>query len=518
MRPRHYALAIAALSLLVMLAAWGWAVARQPFTGPDEAIHYNSVTRVAAGGGWPLPYEARVSDATITAVAESGRAYGGQGLEVLPQPEERSLLFEGDEWEEHGRDQMLQHPPGYYMLVAGAVSMLGGGELRWDQGILAMRLISGALVAVAVPFVVGTARWATGSMRAGIVGGAAILLVPQVANLAGLVNNDTLLIAGCSAALYFAMRAWRSGSGLVWLLSASGVALGIALLSKGLALLLIPVIALMAILAVVRARVRPVRAALVVLLPLVIAFAIGGWWWLRNLILLGRIQPSLLGSRPPAEEAHAAFQGFPHFAIGFVRRLLSSAWSVSLDDIVGLVACGLLAVVLVIVLALSPFRVSVAVLWIFPLLVVVTIAQNAYGIYHDTGDPGRGVQGRYLYGGIAALSATVASAAILVSSRWRRSAVRLSSAAFCLVAAGVGGSALAFTVRMGGDGLAQGIADSAIAIGVPAWTAYAIAGAAALVLACLCALLVMRTGDAATDETTGSVLPRRRTMSPSAPA
>lgn len=441
-RPREapYRIALSGLAVFFFATACLWALILPPFSGPDEISHYNSVVRVMTGGGWPAPYEARITDATITAVAESGGEFLDQRLAELPQPADRSLVGQGTEWDRSARDQMVQHPPAYYYLIGKVLALLGGDQLRWDSAQLAMRAMSALVFAAAIPFVAGAARWVVGSRRAGIVGAGLLLLVPFFTNGGGFITNDSLLILTCSAALYFAVRSTtaRPPAALV-LLVLSGAALGAALLTKGLALMLIPVIATLGIMAAWRSFAGWKRL-LVALVPMGVAFVVGGWWWLRNLLVLGKLQPSQLGDR---ESRETPIDGYdPLMFLGnFFVRLNRTFWGrggredmafpALIPDVAGVV----FVVLLIVAFVVARRRGILAILWAFPVLVLVTLIGNAHSVYWDLGDPSRGVQGRYLFAGIVAFAATFAvlfyAATRRASDRWRRwaSAIVVTAAA-----------------------------------------------------------------------------------------
>jgi 4-amino-4-deoxy-L-arabinose transferase-like glycosyltransferase len=480
-----YPVAVLGLVILVLGLAGSWALTLPPFQGPDEVAHYNSVARLVAGDGWPRPYDAKITDATVTAVAEAGSAYQDQGLAALPDPEDRSLLLEGQDWERNGTDQMVQHPPLAYAVTASVVKVLGGADLRWDHAQLIMRAVSALMLCASVPFLVGIARRMTGSRIAGVVGGGGVLLVPFFSNVGGFITNDALLITLCSAALFFAVSA-TTGRRPLLLLAAAGAVLGLALLTKGLALFLIPVIAVFAVMTAVRVT-GWLRKIAAVAIPLAIAFCVGGWWWLRNIVTLGRIQPSQLGDREsqltaPDEYDPWLFVG--NFIVRFNRTfwgrgaredLAFPTWAV---DVAGVLL--LLAVVASLVLARR--RIALAALWAFPVLIIATTAANAHSIYWDLGDPSRGVQGRYIFAGIAAMAATLG---ILFAALSRRLAIRdgVSGAVAVVLGAAVSVWGLVWVFdRVWG---ADGVAGAAQAHGVAAWlyVATGVLGLCGLVIA-----------------------------------
>ncbi|MBA8816651.1 hypothetical protein FHX48_001724 [Microbacterium halimionae] len=438
---RHgYDLATAALALLFFVSASGWALVMPAFSGPDETAHYNSVVRLLDGGGWPRPYDATYEQSTISALLETGRTFRDQSLERLPSPDDRSTLLGGGEWDELATDYMVQHPPGYYVVVAAVVAAVGGGDLRWDHALMTMRMVSALLVAGAVPFIVGISRRVSGSRSAGIAGGAIVLFVPFVANLAGYVSNDSLLILGCSASLYFAVRALDHAKRPLGLLALSGVALGVALGTKGLALMLIPVVAVIAI-AVAWKLTGWFRRICAVALPLLIAFVIGGWWWLRNIVVLGKIQPSIYGRRTSSGSRHPDYD-LSFFVEQAVYRLNSTFWGrgaradLALPEVTAIIAGTLLLTVVAVSVVFARRRLLLFVVWAFPLAILGVTLWNAHGIYWDLGSASRGVQGRYVFAGIAAIASSMA-------------VVFVAYLRFCWARGRAGGFALVLTLACG---------------------------------------------------------------------
>jgi hypothetical protein len=54
--------AVALASVLLFLVSLAWAVVTPALRGADEGAHLNSVVRLAEGGGWPQPGDARYED------------------------------------------------------------------------------------------------------------------------------------------------------------------------------------------------------------------------------------------------------------------------------------------------------------------------------------------------------------------------------------------------------------------------------------------------------------------------
>ncbi|NLT27271.1 MAG: glycosyltransferase family 39 protein, partial [Microbacteriaceae bacterium] len=247
---RRYRLAIAAAALLLFAVSLLWGLNLPHHEGPDELRHINSVARLADDRGWPLPYEAPMLASVRVAQAENGRPpIEGQSARPQVDPVDRSIFIGEVDASDRGLDNMVQHPPGYYAIAAFAVKAAEIAGLRWDQASIALRALSAALVAGSVPFIIGAVRWATGRRLIGVLGGVGVLAVPAFTVLGGYVSNDTLLVLACSATLYYLFRALRDPDAGEWVLPMAGLAYGLALFTKGIALMLGPTLAILVLIA-----------------------------------------------------------------------------------------------------------------------------------------------------------------------------------------------------------------------------------------------------------------------------
>jgi hypothetical protein len=477
---RHSTAGLSGLVVATFLLCAAWAVTTSPLSGPDERAHMSSVVRLVGGGGWPLPYEATIEQAVRVAQYESGWPFPDiESIEVPPG--ERSPLSGGEVPEVAGRgiDNMVQHPPAAYVLAATAVRAVGGMDAPWDRALLAMRLVSAALMASAVAFAGVAVRAITGSGAAGLVGASAVVAIPLFTMLGGYVSNDPALIAASMAAIACVAVAGRSARPLPWLVLA-GVAAGGALLAKGLAILMLPTLALAGVLAVWRTGGRPVRRVLMGLVPLGIALAVGGWWWVRNLLLLGTVQPSVLGDVQPRPIDDPYDLGF--FLGAFVDRFNRLFWSrgargaMALPEEVAIAAGVGLGIVLLVAFARRGTRLWLAVLAIYPLAIILTTALNAHRIYVTIGQPDRGVQGRYVFAGLIVVGLAVAVVAQLLGRRLPVVARNPAAACAPVLAVTVAtGYLLWVLLGMGRPPIETGVRTafrmSAEAMGVPAWTA-----------------------------------------------
>lgn len=442
---RRYLLGVIALTVTAFAMSAVPALTLPFFDGPDEHRHVNSVVRVAGGGGWPDAYEARMHASVYQAMVESGSGALGTGVRTAPvAPALRSSLADLTELAGH-RDTMVQHPPLYYQVTGLGVRVVGL-DARWDHGIHVMRLTSAAILAVAFPFLVGAVRWATGSRTAGLVGGTAPLGIPFFSVMGGYVSNDTLLITACTATMYLLVRAVRDVRSQPWSLPAAGAAWGAALLTKGFALMLAPAVLVLAVVALRRSA-RPVLARVgTALLAGVLALAVGGWWWVRNLLVYGKLQPSQYAAREPSPTGPEDYS-LSLFLVKNARRMVATFWGrgahAEVASPVWLTVAATTLLVATILLALSRRRARCVLLLalVHPALIAATLFRNAHGIYWDLGLIDRGIQGRYLYSGIVALAVAVGTCLLLAvdgRSRRARRAIVLAATAALPVAGSLG--------------------------------------------------------------------------------
>jgi 4-amino-4-deoxy-L-arabinose transferase-like glycosyltransferase len=424
-----------------------WSVLTPQFRNPDEPAHVNSVVRLLEGGGWPAPGDARMLPQVLRAKTLSGfSAVDGQqgnwaGGTLLPgvrrtvptadlmyyalfsnrtpTPPGQRLPFDQltltRTINPHSYDdQMTQHPPLYYGLTAGVLKVVGAENWRYDRALELMRLVSVLLVAPLPLLVYSTTVRLTGRRRLGDLASVLPLAVPQLGAIGAAVSNDALVIAlGGVLILLMARLAtgavgWRTTVG-------TGVALGLALLTKGTLLAAVPCVGLALIVGARRGRVLSWAATISRLAVLwVLAFAIGGWWWGLNLVRYGTLQPAGFSG---AAQAHLV-TGRPRlsifgFAEPFVTHVTTTFWGefgqLELPLPAPLVAA--LTVVLLVAVLLAFRRGGPGWSLAIPLLVmivtVVLLYQTTYSAHRQSGQfPG--LQGRYLYGGIVALLAAAA--------------------------------------------------------------------------------------------------------------
>lgn len=386
---------LAALTAAFVSLVAFWCVFTPQYDAPDEPQHLNSAIRLAQGGGWPSPGDAEIQNAVL----------GARSQAKWPATDRTSFAdLQSTMPGYDGVDQMTQHPPLYYAYIGTVLNVIGYEDIRSDFALLAARL-AGLIFVLPLPFLVwNSVRRITRSPKAAIIGAASLFAVPQLAHIMGSVSNDGATIALCSAVIWLAIRAmtgdtrWRVTVGM-------GLALGLALLTKGTA---VPLFAFAAIVLMIWPRSlrlghRVLRAAVAMSVALM-----GGWWWIRNLLVYGTLQPSGL-QRPSAEWPDGSSPNARFFADRVWSGVSNSFWGNFgwLNHPMPLIITDVLTVICIAIIVGYAFRrhenrgplVALAILPIFFLVSLLTVA---WPTYLRTQLPA-GLQGRYLFVVIVAL-------------------------------------------------------------------------------------------------------------------
>ncbi|MDQ1464976.1 MAG: hypothetical protein QOC73_1917 [Actinomycetota bacterium] len=349
-------------------------------------------------------------------------------------------------------DQLAQHPPGYYAFAAGVLRAIpNSAHFAWDQTIALLRLLDVLLLAP-LPLIC----WAIARRfaRPGIAVAAAFApaLVPGLERLGASVNNDDLLILLTSVFL-LALSRVVTGDRSVRTATVVGASIALALLVKGFALVLPPVALLAYLVAARRSRQAPPWKSVAVV---AVGCALGGLWWLHNLIVYGVVQPSGL---TPAQ-ADQVWPPLPagvhgHF-VPFLQRI-SDVLNANFWGGLGLpsppnLPTGMSVTATVLVLGLAILGLShrqnfapLGVLVLPVLLILGPSLLHGWHLFQRTGQPA-GVQGRYLYPGFVALVAVVACGADRLVDRWSVEAERFAPLVACASAVLLEISAVAVVV------------------------------------------------------------------------
>ena len=302
----------------------------------------------------------------------------------------------------------------------------GDASIPADQFVALLRILDIALL-LPVPYLVWWGvRKLTGEGPVAQAAAFVPALIPGLARVGATVNNDNLLILTTTALLAFVAGVAmgdRSMRTAWWI----GGLLALALLTKGNALILPVVVAAAYLAGWLRTRGRPPWRPFGVV---VLGGALGGLWWLGNLIRFGRVRPDGWGERlpqalgpprPPGDPANADVyiehvqQFLPDRfwgGLGLIEPPQLPGWSVA-------ALSWILVGSLVVALALSRRnRGALAVLvGGLVLSVAVTIASTWSHYQNYLTIPG--LQGRYHYPFVLVVAAAIAIALGLVLGRFR---------------------------------------------------------------------------------------------------
>ncbi len=297
-------------------------------------------------------------------------------------------------------DQMTQHPPLFYVLQAVAYRAVGAADWQWDRQLLLLRVVSVLMTLPLVPCVVYAARRAGTSRRMALTAGVFVFAIPQLAYVTGSLNNDALAIgagalclAAASAAM-FGSGGWRT----VW---AAGLALGLGLWSKGTFIPMGLTVGL-AFLSNVNGLAWRQRWLRVVCAG-GIGVVTGGFWWARNVLLYGVLQPAGYQSAflaPGSDVRYFFTTAFRNLTESFWGRFDWMDWLLT-APLVWVLTAGACVTVVVAVFG-GPHRIQRLVLLSFFVSVTAMLLAQAWTQYREGGIV-PGTQGRYLFPGIVGL-------------------------------------------------------------------------------------------------------------------
>lgn len=313
------------------------------------------------------------------------------------------------------RNQLLQHPPLYYWLQAvlsRSVTRVTGGLDAWpfDRFASLLRLVDVLLLAPLPLLAYAVARRLGAVEQAGVAAAAFPLAIPELSHFGGIVNNDDLLILLFGVCTLLLTRV-MTGDLTVRTAVLTGVAGGLALFTKGFALVF-PAWALLAYLASPTRRGNGRLIAGRLGIVGVTAFAFGGWWWLRNLVVYGTLQPTMTTFPPVRGFRPDTWWWIRRFAEAMTERFWSwiggSGGRVPAPVFLLATAISLAGIGVAIWTASSGRRRAVLAILLLPIVANVGIvALPAYRAYARSGAT-PALQGRYLFPGVVALAAIVA--------------------------------------------------------------------------------------------------------------
>jgi len=288
-------LAITALWAAVLLV---WSVLLPTFRSPDEIGHVSNGYALLETGQWPGYQQLELLDWVMQARPPEHAGYQPlttDTTELEPSFAELREQNLGSEWS--GEISTTgQHPPGYYALLAGALAVLPT-DVPAHVTVWWLRLGNVALLAPLPLLLALGARRLRAPPAVTVAAAASPLAIPQLGTLGAAVSNDNLMILTATGATVIAVHA-ATGDLRRRVAVTAGVVLAVALFTKAFALVLVLLVGLAYLLAGWRTG---AWATSIRRLALVAAIsATTGWWWIANLIRYGTVQPA--GHYPPRPE------------------------------------------------------------------------------------------------------------------------------------------------------------------------------------------------------------------------
>ncbi|MCW2499453.1 MAG: hypothetical protein JWN87_1129 [Frankiales bacterium] len=409
------------------------------YRAPDEARHVDTVLSLRDGRGYPPAGEAVLGTGVLGSYPAAGysvpRADGGQSRAPLPLTGPAPDVAAAPSFRDvtppalatRQLNQMTQHPPLYYAAGAAALWLLPGDQdLPFPYVIGLLRLLS-VLCLVPLPLLAfAAARRLLGDGPAALAAAAVPLAVPQLLHIGGSVSNDnllTLLLGVLTVALVHVSLGDTSRRTAVTV----GLLAAAALLTKGFALLALPWLVLAYGVAFRRARTALTSGALALALS-----ALGGWWYVLNLVRYGELQPeeTIDAAYPPAGPEFAA--SLRVFAEQFADKVSNRFWGnfgyleVPLPSALTTGATVLLLLLVAIGLGRTRPR-AAALLLLLPAVGIGTMLfAGTYDFYRDHG-VFPGLQGRYLFPALVGLAVLVGSGAARLARGFAPAAVLLGA-------------------------------------------------------------------------------------------
>jgi 4-amino-4-deoxy-L-arabinose transferase-like glycosyltransferase len=458
-RPRRWYLhppRLVLVATVTFVALTGfWSVLTPLTEAPDEPAHLGLVLRVADTGRYPaydglvhtkglfqlcMDYAASAKWCATKAERDAEVGVRPHPAAAAPPKDQRAHWDDADFQEiEPGRlNQMPQHPPVYYLAMAEALRVeraVVPGDHSVDQELAFLRMLN-VLLVLPLPYLAWLlVRRLGGGDELGILAALVPLGVPQLTHIGATLNNDNLFVVVVSwlmALLAGVARGDRTRRTMVLV----GLALGLALLTKGFGVVLPPVVVLAYWVGTPAAPATESDRRLVgwlrrgwaatpaALGALVVGFVLSGWWYLNNLRRTGRIMPSIEDARLNVRNRLVDYSPTVwEYVSSTVSRLVEGFWGsfgwrrVMLPPMVSTVATLTCLFLMYVAIRRAPrssadpeqpltrARLGILILPVVALGAFVII--RAAVIYQDTGRLAF-QQGRYLFAGLTATSAVVA--------------------------------------------------------------------------------------------------------------
>lgn len=265
------------------------------FRSPDEFKHFDMIVAVERGTAWPWPDPGtlRVTNGSLAAGFVPGdtltKRQALADRSIPPRSQRPSYLASGGDTPRNSFNQMTQHPPLYYLGGAAVLASMGDWEDDpLDRAFLLLRWSNVLLLAPLPLLLYASARRLRLPDPVPVAASLFPLLVPELSRSGGSINNDNLLFLAAAVLTLLLTRVLTGDTSrrtALWV----GAVTTVALLTKGLALILPAWIAVTYAVALYRTRARSVVGSAAVAAAVT---CVGLAWWVRNKVLYDSVQPA----------------------------------------------------------------------------------------------------------------------------------------------------------------------------------------------------------------------------------
>jgi hypothetical protein len=298
------------------------------FRSPDEFKHFDMIVAVDRGTAWPWPDPGtlRVTNGSLAGGFVPGdtltKRQALADRPIPPRSQRPSYLASGGDTPRNSFNQMTQHPPLYYLGGAAVLASMGDWEDDpLDRAFLLLRWSNVLLLAPLPLLLFAGARRLRLPDPVPVAASLFPVLVPELSRSGGSINNDNLLILAAAVLTLLLTRVLTGDTSrrtAVWV----GAVTTVALLTKGLALILPVWVAVTYAVALYRTRARSVvgSAALAAAVT-----CVGLAWWVRNKVLYDAVQPAGLRIVLPPLPIRGSWEdGGPRYVAHYVESMATT--------------------------------------------------------------------------------------------------------------------------------------------------------------------------------------------------
>jgi len=313
---------IGLLIALFLVRAFIFASFIPPWQGPDEPLHYDYARYLQLNKKLPVLGQSDLSTRTKLSLIsfyfdDFVRGKNPYAAKKSLNTKEIKTAGRNIKLNQERQNQIVGHPPLYYLVAASILSLLKNSSLLTSIWLLRMLSALFGLGVIILTYLTVNLLFEKSKLPA-LAATAFVALSPMFAHMTTVINNDSLLNLLFALFLFLLVKSIKKGLTDRRALSI-GVVVGLGLLTKFFFFLAFPLLILAFWFFRKELSLSYKKLALVFLPPLVLAAA----YYLRNINLYGTLQPAYRFS------SQAIFKNFtfPKFFLEFGRTFFISFWS-----------------------------------------------------------------------------------------------------------------------------------------------------------------------------------------------